>query len=48
MIRETVILEIEITKSLQEQLEKFSSDYGIDKEYIIARALPTYFNTVNH
>ena len=48
MIKEKVTLEIQITKSLQEQLEKFSSDYGIDKEHIIARALPTYFNTVNH
>ena len=46
--RTKIVLEVEISESLRNQLESFTDDYGIEADKIIARALPLYFKTINH
>ena len=48
MEKEKGNLNIDVTVGLQEQLERFCSDYGADKEYIVTRALNNYFQTINN
>lgn len=41
-------LNIDVTVGLQEQLERFCSDYGTKKEAVVTRALSNYFKSVNN
>ena len=48
MGRTKIVLEVEISESLRNQLESFTDDYGIEADKIIARAVPMYIQTINH
>ncbi len=48
MGRTKLVLEVEISESLRNQIEAFTNDYGTSAEHIIARAVPMYIQTINH
>jgi hypothetical protein len=48
MIKNKIVLQVEISESLRNQIEAFTYDYGTSIEHIVSKGIITYIQSINH